>query len=542
MAESPSQVDFYVGNTLVLRRQVAPGPFDIRNFSFYGGARDVRVVIRDALGREQTIAHPFYFATQGLSQGLHDYAYQLGAVRDDLEGTDGAYGKAAYSAFHQYGFTDALTLGLRSEGTRHAQNAGFDAYYRNEALGLVSLHGGVSRDTERGNGSAVRISYAFLRNDFNTYLVLQRFSADYAVLHGEFTPRLPKQDLSANIGYTTRFGSFGVGLTRLQLHGEPVHRTGLVSWTLPISSHLSINTYARREWGERRDTQYFVGLQYNPSIDLNASLTHQHDTAGSRTTTMQLSSLVPRGEGVAWALGAQRQESAEGQSVLVTPRVQWNARYATLTAEASHLRGGPAGDTTAYTAAVDGSFVATGGRFAMTRAIPDAFAIVETAPPMAGIRVYENSQEIGRTDASGRILLTNITSYATSQASIEDKDVPIEYSIDKVHRTFSVPTRSGRVVTFPIIRVRAFTGHFRYRAGSRVLPLEFVMVTVTAGGRKFEAPTGVAGEFYIENLPPGRAHGLTEVDGNPCEFTFEVPESDDNLVSLGNITGCDAQR
>jgi outer membrane usher protein len=227
IAEFPSQVDFYVGNTLVMRQQVAPGPFDIQNFSYYGGRRDVRVVVRDVFGRQQTIAYPFYFSNQGLAAGLHDYSYQAGWLRGQLGVASHDYGPFVYSAFHQYGFTDAWTLGLRTEGTSSIWNGGPDVFYRNEWLGLFGLHAGVSHDRDSGrNGHAISLSHAFQRGDFSTQIGWQRFSPEYAVVANGIAPRLPKQDFSASIGYATpAFGSLNLAFTRLQLPDEAATRS-----------------------------------------------------------------------------------------------------------------------------------------------------------------------------------------------------------------------------------------------------------------------------------------------------------------------------
>jgi len=543
LAESPSQVDFYVGNTLISRQQVGPGPFDIRNFSFFGGRRDVRVVIRDALGRERTLSYPFYFATEGLAAGLHDYAYQAGWLREAPAATRGAYGEAAYSAFHQYGLDGSWTLGARLEGTARLASGGGDVFYRSESLGSFALHASASRDRDAGtNGSAASLSHAFQRGDFSSFLVWQRYSRGYTVLHPGSSPVvLPEQDASASLGYTTALGSFGLALTRLVLRGEAPRRTANLSWSLPLSRSLAFNSYVRREWSEQGDTQVFVGLQYTPSARQNATLSHLHESSGSRTTSAQWSTQIPQGEGTAYALSLQRQQGAGGSTSLVAPRLLWNGRHATVAAEASHIAGGGQEGTTALSVTLDGALVATGGQATLTRAVADSFAIVQTDPPMEGIRVYENSQEVGRTDAAGRILLTHIAAYATNQTTIEHKDVPIDYAIDKLHQSFAVPARSGRIVPFAITRVRGYTGAFVRRvAGARVV-LEHQLVVVRAGGRSYELPTGRGGEFYGENLPPGRHPAVVRIDGSACEFFLDVPDSPDTMVSLGDVMTCDAR-
>ena len=544
LAEFPSQVDFYVGNTLVLRQRVAPGPFDIQNFTYYGGQRDVRVVIRDVFGREQSISYPFYFANQGLAAGLHDYSYQAGWVRGSLGVESNDYGRFAFSAFHQYGFDDHWTLGLRGEGTSSKANGGGDVFLRTETLGVLALHAAASRDRDRErSGHAFSLSHAFLRGEVSTQLIWQAFSRDYAILSAGVEPRLPKRDFSANVGYATpALGSLNVGFTRLQLHDEAVAQSVSATYSKPFLGRFNFFATLRRQLSEPRGSEIFIGLQYLPRPNQTAHLSSSRDIHGVRTTSLQWGNQAPRGEGLAYSVNAQRQEIGEDTTHLVAPRLEWNTRAGTLGAELTHLDGLATGSTTGYSVALSGALVSAGGRFDLSRPVADSFAIVEIDPPLEGIMVYENSQEVGRTDARGRVLLPNITAYANNYASIKDKDVPIEYSIDKVGKSFSPSFRSGTLVPFRVDRLRTFTGRLQYSAGGRIRALEYHLVVIDAAGKTIEMPTGKGGEFYAENLPAGRSPATVQIQGSRCEFTIEVPRTDETAVVLGDIMTCHVAR
>jgi len=551
LAEFPSQVDFYVGNTLVMRQQVAPGPFDIQNFSYYGGRRDVRVVIRDAFGREQTVAYPFYFANQGLAAGLHDYSYQAGWMRGQLGTVSNDYGRFAFSAYHQYGFTDAWTLGLRAEGTSSLINGGPDVFWRSESLGLFALHAAASRDRDSGrDGHAFSASHAFMLDEFSSQIVWQRFSPGYTILSNGFIPTLPARDFNASLGYASpALGSLSVGFTRLELTedpvarpGEPVARSVSLSYSRPLWGKLNLVAIARRQISEPRGNEFFLGLQYVARPDQNLNLTAQRDLQGVKTATFSWANQVPRGEGVAYAINAQRQETSEGINLILAPRLDWYTRVGTVSAEVTRLNGA-ATRSTGYSLALAGAFAAAGGHVMPSRPIADAFAIVELAPPLAGVRVYENSQEVGRTDAKGRILLPNVASYSANYAAIDNGDVPIEFTIDSIGKTFSPPFRGGVLVPFDVQRLRSFVGRFVFRVTGATRPLEYHLIMVTVdGGKTIEIPTARNGEFYAENLPAGRHRARVDLSGTPCAFTLVVPASDESSVALGDVMTCDAAR
>jgi outer membrane usher protein len=123
-AALPSQVEVRIDGNVVARQQVQPGPIDIVNVTGYQGARNVQVVVRDAFGREQVIQQPFYFTDFALKQGMHDYSYNLGSLRNNYGISSDDYDKPAFTGFHRYGFTDRLTLGLRGEAGEGMVNAG----------------------------------------------------------------------------------------------------------------------------------------------------------------------------------------------------------------------------------------------------------------------------------------------------------------------------------------------------------------------------------------------------------------------------------
>ena len=538
LAEFPSQVDFYVGGTLVSRQQVSPGPFDIRNFSYYGGRRDVRVVVRDTFGREQVVAYPFYFASQGLARGLHDYSYQAGWIRDaQLE----SYRDFIVSAFHHYGFTDMVTAGFRAEGTRDVANAGPDLFMRTEALGTFEAHLAASRDRRNGrHGHAASFGHSFQWRDLSTQVLVQRYSDDYAVPESGALARLPKRDDSASASYTLPgWGSFGLGFNHLELRDRPLERSVFASYSVAFTRELTLTALVRRNVAGERSSEVFLGLQYTPSARATASLSHNRTYEGARTSALSAASTVPAGEGIAYAVSAERQEAPSGAaSRSVSPRFAWYARHGVLGAEAIHLRGDSLQPTTAYTASLAGALVAAGGYVGLTRPVTDSFAVVRIMPPLEGVRVYENSQEVGTTDADGRILLPNINSYARNRAGIQDRDIPIEYALDRVGKTFAPPARSGTYVQFDVARIRRYTGSFVVRRAGVEQPLEYHLVTVTIPGKTFEIPTARGGDFYAENLPPGTHEARVELADGLCRFRLTIPQSADDAVALGKVLAC----
>ena len=134
----PSEVEIYIDGQRVRTIKLPPGEFDLHNLTQSPGLRGVDIVIRDAFGREQRISTTYYSTDVPLKAGLHEYSYNLGALREMFGVESDRYGPLAFSAFHRYGVTDALTLGVRGEGKKDAYNTGPTASIVLGAAGLLN--------------------------------------------------------------------------------------------------------------------------------------------------------------------------------------------------------------------------------------------------------------------------------------------------------------------------------------------------------------------------------------------------------------------
>ncbi len=111
----PSTVDVYVNNQQVSSNAIPPGPFVVDRLPAVTGAGQVRVVVRDALGREQQVTQPFYSSLQLLAAGLSAYEVDLGKVRRDYTTASDHYGPTMGSASYRRGISNAFTLEPHAE-------------------------------------------------------------------------------------------------------------------------------------------------------------------------------------------------------------------------------------------------------------------------------------------------------------------------------------------------------------------------------------------------------------------------------------------
>jgi outer membrane usher protein len=69
-------------------------------------------------------------------------------------------------------------------------------------------------------------------------------------------------------------------------------------------------------------------------------------------------------------------------------------------------------------------------------------------------------------------------------------------------------------------------------AGRRVVPA-YGQLTVRVGLNDLVSPLGRDGEFYFENLAPGRYAATAEAEAGTCQFAIDVPAAGTAFVDAG---------
>ncbi|HOD75281.1 MAG TPA: hypothetical protein PKJ17_04600, partial [Syntrophorhabdaceae bacterium] len=146
-----------------------------------------------------------------------------------------------------------------------------------------------------------------------------------------------------------------------------------------------------------------------------------------------------------------------------------------------------------------------------------------------------NNQLVGRTDRSGRLFIPGLTSYVDNHISIDDRDIPVEYSLKEVGKYVSPPFRSGALLAFDAVRTRAVTGRMETGPRGKPVPVALGQAAFTLSGKEVSFITGRKGEFYLENIPAGRYTGTVRDARRACSFTLVVSPSDDAITNLGGI-------
>lgn len=549
-AALPSELEIYMDGQRIRTERIRPGEFELRDLLAYGGSRSIQVLLRDSFGRVQQFDYSFYFSDRPLQRGLHEYSYNIGAIRRDYGLRSNRYGPGAYAMFHRYGFTDALTLGIRAEGTRQLLNAGPSATLVLGTAGVISA--ALAASTITGHrGAAASLAYTYQTRGWSTSLSLRRDWREFATLGDPPTVSNRKLEASFNANYFVPGGgtvSFNHGVLRT-MEGRTAspaspaqpftvslldnRRASSLAYTVPLlNGKVSLTTSASRikdHKGSR--TEAFAGLIFLIDKDYTATANVRADP-DIRTAAIQFTRNQPIGEGLGFQLSADRAESAGTVTTQRRFNAQYNAPAAVLRAEVGTLH---ADDHTRSDTqlSVAGGIAFAGSHVALGRPVVDSFGIVKVGD-IEGVRVLVNDQPMGTTDRNGTVFVPTLSPYVDSEVSIAASTVPIDYALTSTRKKISPSLRSGAFIEFDVARVQAFTGTLVYQERSQetVTPLEFQEVTVATPRGPIRFQTGHGGQFYVENLAPGDYPARSLAKGKACGFTLSIPRSEETFVEL----------
>ena len=519
---TPSTLDVYSNGRLIRRVPLPAGQFQLKDLPVPAGSNDTHFIIRDAFGRERELGSQFFYFTSGLlKSGLHDFSYNFGSRRDDLATKSWGYGAPVLLGHHRYGFSDYLTAGLRLEGSKGLMSGG-PSFSFLLPFGEMELASAAS--TERGvSGGAAFIGYSYIDRLFSFGSSTKVQSEHYATT----SLRAKKERSWLESGAYAAFTLNDLTAINLRYGFENSREEGLAHkirlyTNTRLSKNISLLVGGNLDLkGGQRSLGFSAGLILSLGV-LSGSLSYQNED-GAGKGILDLRKSLPIGPGYGYGL----QASTKGD---VDSVIQYQTSFGRYEANYNRLDGRQQSELRAA-----GGLAFIDGSVKFTRPVQDSFALVKV-PGLSGIRGYLNNLEIGTTDSQGRLFVPNLLSYYGNNLSISRKDLPFNYNIDSTDKIISAPYRGGALVEFPAARIQRVVGKAVIESGGKKIIPKYDQLTITGQGQTVDSPLGNDGEFYFENLKPGRYQAQIETQEHTCEFYLDVPQLNDETIQLGTLT------
>ena len=515
-AALPSTVDVYINNSRRLQGDVPPGPFDLTELPIVTGSGQVRLVVHDALGREQVITQPYYVSPSLLKPGLDSFSCEIGVVREDYGLASDHYGNLIASATQRRGVSDRFTREWRLEAQPDHATAGATAIWLLSSLGLASV-GGVASVAHGQAGGALVASFERQGENWNGSVQIRGNTRDF-VQAGQAGTAVR---LQSSVALAGSIDGAPVGLSYIvqtPYAGSPMRLLSL-NMSHGVGRVGTIGLFALRDFTTASTT---LSLSLSLALDgrTSAALTSTRSSDGHErgATQMQLQRTMPEDAGLGFELSA-----AAGQSQQATGQVFGRTRWVDGNAGVSRSN-----SETGVRAGVAGAVAWMDGSAFATRRIDGSFAVIEVGD-YPDVAVLRDHHEVTRTDATGRALVSGLRGYEVSRIGVEPADLPFDATVDALDLEFVSPAHAGVVLRMPIRRSRSATFRVVDEDGA---PLAAGTQLLLAG-RDVTYPVGFDGRSFIAGLTGRtvvRAHGAA----GDCHFIIAVPPGEaDDLPDLG---------
>jgi outer membrane usher protein len=524
-ALTPSTLEVYVDGALRRSQAIEPGPFRVDNLAVATGSGEVRYVLRDAFGDERSVSSPYSMAAGQLAEGVSEYTYALGFRREGVGQESFRYTTPGFLGAHRVGLSKGLTAGARIEASPGLVSGGASlaCLLPSGSLSLAAAASG----GPLGAGLAGSASYAYMSRRFGLSVSARAVSDRYVTLSLGADDKRDTLQASAltSLAVTPRW-SLSSQVAFLLPRDAPFRFSlgALARVSLTKGLSLSISAGRSIQGDLRATTEASLAVSYSFPSGLIVSGGAKASESGPEISAA-VNKPVPASTGFGFSGAAQASAHPRASAA-----AQYQGTYGRYQASASVAEGGPhlALEASGAIVALEGA-----GLF-LTRPIQNGFAVVRV-PGVPGVRGYLDNREVGRTGPSGDLLIPNLLPYYGNRVSIDDQDLPMDYSIDKTEILLSPPRRGGALLVFAAKKRMFYRGRVLIRARSAEAAPAYGDLDVGADGATVTSPLGKGGEFELADLTPGRYPAKVTHAGGECLFTFIAPDAGGPVIDMGAV-------
>lgn len=488
-AALPSMIDVLVNQQKQASTPVPPGPFALANVPVVNGAGELNVVVRDPRGVETVLSQAYYAAPALLAEGLSDFSFEAGALREHFGTSSADYGAAFASGSYRRGVSPALTLGARAEAQRDRQAAGIEAQAVLADWAVAQGALAVSHTPEGGTGvrSLAAIERVTPRGGLS--LSWEHFSEGFREFGVDEVAVRPRDRLRVGGGWRIDERlTLGASYARQLAWNGPAFSLAGATLGVRLGANAFLSLYAARQ---SQVDGWTVGANLVVALESRRTVSSSvvRPAGGAAVATAQLTQAAPQGPGWGWSAraGSAAGRAAQGSAIL-------NTNHAQFTADLNAGR-----DNTALRLGANGSVGWLDGTwFASRRIDQGAFAVVSVGD-LEGVQVSRSNQVVATTDATGRAVVTNLLPYQSNQLTVDAAQLPLDTDVRTVRQDVVPFARAGVKIAFDVQRSRNLLLVLVGADGQPLAP--GTRVRLQPRGREFIV--ALRGEVYLTDVQPG---------------------------------------
>jgi outer membrane usher protein len=520
----PSTVDIYINNAKAYSTPIKPGPFSVQNLPVPVGAGNVRVVVRDVFGKESTAVVPYVRYDSMLKAGLHDFSYEGGWLRRSYTVESNDYGGFAGVATHRYGVTNWLTLEGHAEAMADRGNLGGVVQVTMPVLGLVGAGGAVS--TGDGTGKLGKVFFQRNERNWTVGAAAQQQSQNYMDVASEPNQirTLGTRQLSASARVTERNWLSVLGLRTYDQTGT--FDTATLGWSFSLTRSSTLTASLSRYSGSQQPTNNVFAIMVALPLGERDFATVSFERRSNPSETnglLNLSRNLLESDSFGYRVLAGEQADAK--------RLELGAFWRTGVGEFG-VEAADSFDVRAARAYARGSVAAAGGEWKISRYLDQSFAIVKVAD-FPDVRLYANSQPVGKTDSSGVAVIPRLSGFLPNTLTFEAEDIPLDGSFAENAKQVKLANRMGALVDMGVLRRLSATLTLTEASG-RPVPAG---ASARVGDTEEEFPVARRGRVYVSGLERGKPNVLqVQIGERSCRATVELPDGFTSGSTLGSFT------
>ena len=523
LLETPSQLEVYSNGYRINQLDLPPGEFVLDDIPAQSGLGSTEIVIRDAFGRESVISEDHYYSQILLKKGLSDYSHSIGLIRNNFGEKSFDYGDPAIASRYFQGVTDQHTLGYTLGISKQHVNLSPAINMQIARFGTLGFSVEASRSAGL-NGHGATMDYSFQSRALSINASYRALTKHYANLGISPTADKPASLFNLGTGINMkRYGavSFRYADSRYHQSADNISYGIFYNRSLNKKIHLFLNALRNETDGNVAENEFFIGLHVSFDQRHSANLGHtKRDNERVKQALFQRS--LPSGNGGGYSFDIRENDTtttwqATGQYQTSVGR--YEARYY---------------DDNDYYASAAGGIGYIDNSWFLSRPINDSFAKIKTGG-LKDVSITYFGNEIVRSNENGEAIIPVVRSFHNNRIGINEKDIPLDFSVERLNQNINPEYRSGIVLDFGLTRIRAMTGIIFTDTDNGQQALEHSNLKVVLPSRTLEGLIGHGGEFYIENVPPGQHKGLVDYMGSHCSINLDIPDTDDVLLDLGEL-------
>jgi outer membrane usher protein len=487
------------------------------------GAGNVRVVVRDLFGKESIAVVPYVRYDSMLKQGLHDFSYEAGFLRRNYAVESNDYGDFAAVATHRYGVTDRLTLEGHVEAMDDRGNMGGVVQVTMPVLGLVGLGGALS--TGDGTGNLYKVFFQRNERNWTVGAAAQEQSDNYLDVASEpgQIRTLSTRQFSASARVFERHWLNALALRTKDQTGT--FDTVTLGWSYSLTASATLSANLSQFSGSQQATNNVLSIMLALPLGERdfATLSAERRTNPSETNGLiNVSRNLLETDSFGYRVLAGQQSDAK--------RLELGAFVRTGVGEFG-VEAADSFGTQATRAYARGGVAAAGGEWRISRYLDQSFAMVKVAD-FPDVRVYANSQPVGKTDSNGVAVIPRLSGFLPNRITFEAEDIPLEGAFGENAKNVKVANRMGVVLDMGVVRSISATLTL-VEAGGRPVPAG-ASARVGEAGEEF--PVARLGRVYVSGLDRAKPNILrVRIGERACRATVELPKDFTSGSTLGSF-------